>query len=394
MKILMINDNGTVEGGTEKYILNLKEELENKGHVVKILAGTSNRRNRFSDYEFKCPDNGQIGKLLFYLFNFYAFFETRKVMKLFKPDIVHLHLITRMSPIGLLALRRVPKAITVHDFGLMYPRLKTTFPSLDVCEYSKGACCFKHVGFRLYFEQIRTNILIRMIKGMDILFTNSNFMAEVLERTDVKPLSSLNSIGIRLFKYKHLPNNKKLLFVGRLEKEKGVYYLLHAMNNIIKEFPGTTLRIVGSGSDDEFIKRAIRDLRFEKEIKLITRLKSVRLQRIYEDCEILVVPSLWQEPFGLVGVEAMSVGRPVIASRVGGISEWLTDGKEGLLIKPKESDEISDAVIKLFSSMRLLSSMGRNARKKSELFSIERHVDKIEKLYKKVIDKYEIREAS
>ena len=108
---------------------------------------------------------------------------------------------------------------------------------------------------------------------------------------------------------------------------------------------------------------------------------------------IIIVPSIYGEPFGLVGVEAFSVGRPVIASRVGGIPEWLDDGKTGFLVDPGNPEQISEKVIKLFSDKKLLEEMGKNAHKKAEQFSIDKHTKKIEKIYLDVIKKFKTKKA-
>lgn len=388
MKILIIHDRGVLEGGggAETYILDIKNELEKNGNSVKILTGNSGSgKNKFSDEEFICPDRTQLGKLIFYLFNFFAYFKIRKIIKNYNPDIVHLHIITRISPLGLLALGKLPKVITVHDYSLIYPRLKKYFPNLDVCMYSKGACCVKHVGLRYYFEKIRTNILIKQVKSMNMLFTNSHFMATILRKCGVLPTASLEVIGIRLFKQRKLLKNNNLLYVGRIEVEKGVKYLLLSLKKIKEKIPDIKLNIVGSGNQQQEINKMIKKLGLEKNVKQIPNVNRKDLQVYYQNSSLVVVPSLWPEPFGLVGIEAFSVGRPVIASNVGGISEWLENRKMGFLVKPKDADEISNAVIDFLTHIERYKFFEKNTVEKALRYNIETHVKNLIKKYEEAL---------
>jgi glycosyltransferase involved in cell wall biosynthesis len=83
----------------------------------------------------------------------------------------------------------------------------------------------------------------------------------------------------------------------------------------------------------------------------------------------------------------MSVGRPVIGTRIGGIPEIIDDGINGYLVEPKNPEQIAEKVIKLFAESTLLITMGRNARKKAEQFSIEKYAKKIGKIYEEIIRK-------
>ena len=102
------------------------------------------------------------------------------------------------------------------------------------------------------------------------------------------------------------------------------------------------------------------------------------------------MPSIWAEPFGKVGIEAMSVGRVVVASDVGGVSEWLEDGKTGYLIQPESSEEIAEKIIKLLKHEDLLKKMSVNAAERAKDFTIEKHASEIMEVYKSVIKLLEV----
>jgi glycosyltransferase involved in cell wall biosynthesis len=194
--------------------------------------------------------------------------------------------------------------------------------------------------------------------------------------------------GIKLLKCSKLNKGNNLLYMGRLSEEKGIKYLLKAMIDITKKIPTVHLNVVGTGPEKENLEELIKKLKLEKHVSLIGQVPNKDIEIYYKISNILIVPSICAEAFGLVGIEAMSVGRPVIGSRVGGIPEWLDDGKTGLLVDPGNSEQIAEKVIQLFSNIKLMEKMGENGRKKAEQFDIKKHIKEIEIVYQEVIDKY------
>ena len=100
-----------------------------------------------------------------------------------------------------------------------------------------------------------------------------------------------------------------------------------------------------------------------------------QLARELADASIVVVPSLWPEPFGLVGIEALAAGRPVIASATGGIADWLDDGVSGLCVTPGDVDALAHALNELLADPQRQRTMGLAGRESVNLrFSPERHL--------------------
>jgi glycosyltransferase involved in cell wall biosynthesis len=101
-----------------------------------------------------------------------------------------------------------------------------------------------------------------------------------------------------------------------------------------------------------------------------------RAAELYPEASLVVLPSLWAEPFGLVGPEAMAHGIPVVASRVGGVPEWLTDGETGFLVEPKDVDALAARINTLLGDPSLAERLGRNAREEAaRRFTLKRYVD-------------------
>jgi glycosyltransferase involved in cell wall biosynthesis len=117
-----------------------------------------------------------------------------------------------------------------------------------------------------------------------------------------------------------------VLFVGRLVPEKGTDRLLE----IVSRFVGLTLTVAGDGPERPRLEGLARDLGIAGRVEFLGAVARDRIGALYRACRAVAVPSLWPEPFGIIGLEAMAAGRPVVAFRTGGIPEWLEDGVNGL----------------------------------------------------------------
>lgn len=96
------------------------------------------------------------------------------------------------------------------------------------------------------------------------------------------------------------------------------------------------------------------------------------------------MPSIWPESFGKVGIEAMSVGRPVIATNIGGTSDWLSDGVNGFFIEPNDDSKLAEKITALFSDAALLERFSAKAEETAQNFNIHHHVDVLLELFEKI----------
>ncbi|RVT94941.1 glycosyltransferase [Sphingomonas crocodyli] len=161
----------------------------------------------------------------------------------------------------------------------------------------------------------------------------------------------------------------RLLFVGRLESRKGIDVLLAVAPRILERFPNVVFDIVGDDTipraDGGTYKKDFLDLELAPDIKSRVifhgRVDEERLRYFYGNCDLLVAPSRY-ESFGLVYLEALMFGKPVIGGVGGGGGEVITDGETGLLVAPGDTDELEQAIVTLLSDAGLRAAMGRAAR--------------------------------
>jgi glycosyltransferase involved in cell wall biosynthesis len=169
------------------------------------------------------------------------------------------------------------------------------------------------------------------------------------------------------------PGETRLLFVGRLEARKGIDVLLAAAPEVLARFPDAILDIVGDDTilkpdgttyRNEFLKGGLApDIR--SRITFHGRVEEQDLRRFYRDCDIFVAPSRY-ESFGLIFLEALMFGKPVIGCAAGGGPEVVTDGKTGFLVAPGSVGDLKAALTKLLSDPALRWTMGAAARQDYE----------------------------
>ena len=203
---------------------------------------------------------------------------------------------------------------------------------------------------------------------------------------------------------------KRLLFVGRNSPEKGLHVLLDAFKEVVGCYPQAQLKIVGSQgslpiefvvalSDDPKVRdlasfysgnytshlQGKLSLGVGSHVSFTGFVSRQQLIDSYRDADVFVFPSVWNEPLGMPPIEAMATEVPVVATRVGGITEIVEDGKTGILVEPGDASALAEAILHLLSNEDLRKSMGEAARLRVvELFSWEKIVENLLRQYKNI----------
>jgi glycosyltransferase involved in cell wall biosynthesis len=199
----------------------------------------------------------------------------------------------------------------------------------------------------------------------------------------------------------------RLLFVGRLSPEKGVHVLVEAFNHVQERFPGATLDIIGPQAetpkeyalalsddprllaleeyyDGDYGARLRELMSVEAAARIAFRglVPHDELREDYRGADVLVFPSIWDEPSGNPPIEAMAAGIPVVSTRTGGTEEYVEDGVAGLLVEPANADELASAIIRVLEDETLKRRMGEAGRARAvERFSYDRFVEDLTRLY-------------
>jgi len=168
--------------------------------------------------------------------------------------------------------------------------------------------------------------------------------------------------------------------IGRLVWQKGFEYLISAIPEILKTFSRTKMLIVGDGPLRDELVALAQKLNVEEHV-IFTGFRD-DIKDILSAIDVLVVPSLL-EGFPMITLEGMAMAKPVIATKIAGIEEQITDGKSGILIPPRDADAIAAAIIRLVTDKKLAQNLGLEARRKVEKeFTVQKMVGETETVYR------------
>ena len=182
--------------------------------------------------------------------------------------------------------------------------------------------------------------------------------------------------------FPHLREDGKinLLFVGRLEKRKGLKYLLGAFSKLKWDWPRLRLLVVGPGKPDADSLRIISE-RSLRDVVFLGRVSDADKFRYYKTADIYCSPATGRESFGIVLLEAMAAGVPIVATSIEGYASVLTHGREGLLAPPKDEGALADAIAALLKDPALGARLARAGEALAQEYRWERVAGKVMDCY-------------
>jgi len=161
-----------------------------------------------------------------------------------------------------------------------------------------------------------------------------------------------------------------ILFVGRLEQRKGLGYLLNACAKIKNSLPNFRLIIVGPGTVLRLrYEKLVKDMGLTDNVVFVGFVPSDELPSYYRSADIFCAPATGGESFGIVLLEAMACGKPVVATNIQGYAGVLAHGEEGLLVPPRDEESLAHALLSLLNDKSLRLQMGAKGRTKAEKYS-------------------------
>ena len=181
-----------------------------------------------------------------------------------------------------------------------------------------------------------------------------------------------NTLGIPL-------HNPLIGFVGRLNIQKGITYILQAFEKVLKRIPETHLLMVGEGDLKEKIETTAKDKGFSNNIHIVGFRDDI--PNVMRTIDLLILPSVW-EGFGIVLIEAMASQKPCITTDISSMPEIVVNGKTGVVVPPKNAGQLSEAIIDLIGNPSKANKMGIQGRKVVEAkFTLKKMIDQYEQLF-------------
>jgi len=250
----------------------------------------------------------------------------------------------------------------------------------------------------LTHHKILTPLARFIIRNSDMITVNSKYMRRELESLapdcsakirvipmGIDPAKFQESIIIDM-KKKHKTSHI-VLSVGRLIDLKGTIFLITAMPDVIRKYPDTQILIAGSGPEHDTLIQRVRELGLENNVTFLGIINIEELPSYYHSADVFVLPSINKdgktEALGVVLLEAMASGCPVIGSNVGGIPDIIVDGESGFLVPEQNPHVLAERIVQLLSDDDLQEQFRQNGLKRvREKFSW----DKISKDFAEVYD--------
>lgn len=175
-----------------------------------------------------------------------------------------------------------------------------------------------------------------------------------------------------------------LLFVGRMEKRKGLKYLLSAFSDLKWNWPDLRLLVVGPGKVD-VDSQLIMSSRNVQDVVFVGAVPYSELPRYYKTADIFCAPATGKESFGIVLGEAMAASKPIVATNIAGFASVVTHGQEGLLVEPKKPELMAEALATLIKDPGLRAKMGARGRQRVEEFRWDRVAALVLDYYKSLL---------
>jgi len=300
------------------------------------------------------------------IYSWKAYFLARKLCRKNKYDLTHSFFSVPCGFISYLLKISLKTPYIVSLRGADVPGYSERFSSLYVILRPLVRLIWTHASF-----------VVSNSQGLKNLATKTNQRQEII----VIP----NGIDTNQFQPRletsSRDNNFKILCVSRITERKGIKYLIKATRYLPEK---AILEIIGEGNEKEKLDKLADDLKLEDRINFLGLDNHDDLPEIYSQADIFVLPSL-NEGMSNTILEALASGLPIIATDTGGTKELLTDGKNGFIIKMKDSQDISEKIKRLIINKDLLVTMGRVSRKVAENFSWQKVADRYLELYKIIV---------
>jgi glycosyltransferase involved in cell wall biosynthesis len=355
-------------GGLSMHINKLTKYLSYREDIELHLITVGNKNRQFKKGDLNVY---VIKKLLPFPFSIptSVWFLMRKVIEI-NPDIVHAQgSFFLYSTTAALVRNRYPTLLTVHGI------VAKEFKFLSGISFIFGILI--HKPNERYVVSKVQNIIVVSLHAKNLISEMTQSKIHVIPNgIDFEDIQNILPDKSTEFPY--------ILYVGNLVKVKGVDLLVKAIPNIKKAIPNIRVFIGGLGPQEKELKKLVKKLNIEENVKFLGFISGNEKYSYYKSTDLCVVPSFY-ETFGIVCLEAMACGKPVVASNVGGIPYVVEDGKTGLLFECGNANDLAEKVIILLKNKEMREKMGKEGREKAKEFSWDKIAEKTVKVYKEML---------
>ena len=359
----------SVAGGVNDHIKNLAAQFKSWGHTVRVIGPCLSPQG-VTDGDFipmgrpvPIPSGGSIARVSL---SVWLRPRIKALLQRELFDVIHLH--EPMAGFVTLHTLDVADSVGSVNIGTFHTNRGTRVYSIGGVRL--GMPYFRRLHGRIAVSQPAYQFISRHFPGQYEIIPNGIRLDDF---ANADPFPHLQDGMINL------------LFVGRLEKRKGLKYLLGAYSRLKWDWPNLRLLVVGSGKPDDDSLRILGE-RNLRDVVFVGAVSDQEKARYYQSADIFCSPATGRESFGIVLLEAMAAGRPVVASDIEGYSSVVIHGQEGLLVKPKRDEELAETIATLLRDPEARARLGANGRQKAERFRWERVAGQVMDYYSVFLD--------
>jgi glycosyltransferase involved in cell wall biosynthesis len=382
MHILVLSDNFMPLSNAERVPYLMSREYVNLGHEVSVITIDKKLKNgKVNKLKFNGLTIYQIGSsynryLIAYLslYNPWVLKAIKLILKDNVFNFVHLHNVHAHISYGVISLLKnlgINRVMTAHDYmsidyGKFTQGINPKILSKEVSINPKINPFKTFLNYKRSYNPFRNIIIKFYLSKLDKIVTVSKAQEYILNANGIKNTvtinngiiensESINFNKVRLFKDKyHIRGDEKvILWAGRLSKAKGLDQVLLILNRLIEIDYKFKLLVVG--------KDIIKNEELDENVISTGWLSEEEMKVIYEVSDLVIVPSIYPDPFPTVVLESMQSGTPVVATCFGGANEAVINGKTGLIINPFNIDEFFESVLKIIDNPQLSDEMSRES---------------------------------
>jgi glycosyltransferase involved in cell wall biosynthesis len=378
MRVVHVNGYAHPVGGAETYMLALIEAQAATGDDVGLLhndaeaavpAGVSARRADASTADLRWVES-------------------------LAPDVVHLHDWSLPVDVEREVLRRFPVVRALPNYYFSSASAERWFRDGTVCTRPHGPGCLANLVFRGCAHRLdlrpalahyrRISQRLPLVRATPACVVASEFVRSIAIVNGVPPerCHAIPYFAERVSEQPASAETRDVAFVGRITRNKGLDVLIRALSACAPDWD--RLIVVGDGWHRPDCEELASRLGIRDRTDFLGWRPARAVRDVLRRACVLALPSRWPEPFGIVGIEAMACSRPVVATRIGGIPEWLDDGETGLLVPPGDVSALADALATVLRDPALAARLGREGWRRVGRFSRERHVAKLQAVYSAV----------
>jgi glycosyltransferase involved in cell wall biosynthesis len=371
VRILLVHNFYAQPGGESGVFENLLRLLKRVGQDVDVYTRHNSEIVKFNGIQ-------KLGAVLSGFFSLQTWREVKSLVRSNRPHVAIVqNVFPLISPSIYYALHSegIPVIQLVYNYRFVCPDAQL-FSLGEICErcvlgnhwHALVRKCYRnsralsawYASVLKFHRSART-----FVRNIDAFLIPDQFLGTRLIAGGI-PAAKLKKTVNPFFTDDYEPNYKNnnfILYVGRLVRQKGVFTLIRAMSRLPHSPP---LYIVGDGESRKELQELINDLELQQQVKLLGTRWGSEVQRLIADSRFVVIPSEWYDNLPLILCQAFAMAKPVVASAINGIPEYIDNGVNGLLFEPGNDQQLAQCIDRLNNDNTLHCSMAISARRKAE----------------------------